>query len=283
MKQDCVTWEQALKNARTRLRTESEDAFLLLEAAGSIKRIDYLLHKEDLIPEEVLHRFESYVSMREAHIPLQYITGYQDFMGLLIAVTADVLIPRLDTEVLAEMVIKEADSKKVLDLCTGSGCLAVSIVKLGRPAYVAASDISEAALAIARQNAAVNQAEVQFIKSDMFENIEGRFDFIVSNPPYIPTAEINELMQEVKDHEPHLALDGREDGLHFYRIIAEQSKNYLNCGGKLFLEIGCEQADQVKALLKADYYNIKVYKDLAGLDRIVTAESKCAKEAQDGE
>ncbi len=275
MKQNSITWEQALSDARTRLEEAPDEAWVLLEYAGNITRLEYILHCKEEIPADVLCRFKDSIRQREAHIPLQYITGCQEFMGIPIEVSPAVLIPRQDTEILAELVIKEAKGKNVLDLCTGSGCLAVSIAKLGETKKMTAVDISQAALALAEKNAALQKTDIQFIKSNMFQNVIERYDIIVSNPPYIPTKEIEELMPEVRDHEPHLALDGTDDGLYFYRIIAEQAGDCLNNGGKLFLEIGCDQAEQVSSLLEAKgFYDIKIHKDLAGLDRVIIATAK---------
>ena len=159
---------------------------------------------------------------------------------------------------------------RLLDLCTGSGCIAISLKKLGGYSYVAASDYMEAALNAARDNSKANGADIDFIHSDMFASIEGRYDVIVSNPPYIPSKDINELQPEVKDYDPMTALDGGSDGLDFYRIIAEQAGARLNPHGRLYLEIGCDQAEDVCSLLKDNgFCNIEVLKDLNDKDRVV--------------
>ena len=209
-------------------------------------------------------------------------------MGFELEVTPDVLIPRPETELLAERVIQACEAKDVLDLCTGSGCIAIAVRLLGNAKTVSASDISEEALAVAKKNAKLHNAEIAFREGDLFEawsscsamekttvetgNSTRKFDIIVSNPPYIPTAEIAGLMPEVREYEPLLALDGTEDGLLFYRRIAAECKEYLNPGGKVFLEIGCEQGRAVAELFrKAGFSNVQVYQDYAGLDRMVEA------------
>ena len=190
-------------------------------------------------------------------------------------VTPDVLIPRPETEILCENAVNMIRFElkgTVLDLCTGSGCIAVSVAKYTR-ARVTAADISTDALDIARENAAKNMVRIDFVESDMFENINGSFDIITSNPPYIPTRELQELMPDVKDYEPRIALNGGADGLKFYRKIAQNAPSHLNPGGALILEIGCDQADGVTEMLsqKGGFNNIRTIKDYAGLDRVIIA------------
>lgn len=220
--------------------------------------------------------YEKYMELidkRATHVPLQYITGHQEFMGLDFMVSPAVLIPRQDTEILVEEVEKVCAGKSVLDMCTGSGCIIISLKKRGQIKSAAAADISEEALAVAKINAAKNEADISFIHSNMFTHIEEKYDIIVSNPPYIETEVIKGLMPEVRDFEPLGALDGDEDGLKFYRILAKESKNHLTQNGMLFLEIGCEQAKDVSELLAENgFENIRVVKDYAGLDRVVTAQ-----------
>jgi release factor glutamine methyltransferase len=195
-------------------------------------------------------------------------------MGLSFDVSKDVLIPRQDTEVLVQEILKAAEGKDVLDMCTGSGCIIISLAKLGRIHRGIGVDISIEALSIARKNAKKLQADVSFIHSNLFDQVEGQFDIIVSNPPYIPTSDINDLMEEVKNHEPIIALDGEEDGLHFYRTIVNQLSSYLKPSGYVFFEIGYNQGETVSRILEEHgFRNIKVIKDLAGLDRVVSGQS----------
>ncbi len=216
--------------------------------------------------------FRAMLAKRMNHVPVQYMIGEQEFCGLRFLVRPGVLIPRPETELLAEAVFKDASGKRVLDLCTGSGCIAVTVAKLGSPAIVAASDYSEDALAVAKENAKQLDAKVTFFHGDLFENVEGSYDIIVSNPPYIKSSVIEELMPEVRDFEPRMALDGRSDGLLFYRRIGADAKEYLTPGGRLMFEIGYDQGEEVAGLLRDEgYEQIEVKKDYAGLDRMVFA------------
>lgn len=249
------------------------DAWYLLEQVSGLTRAEYFLHQEEEMEEEAYIELERLLKLRMNHIPLQQITGNQEFMGLPFRVNEHVLIPRQDTEILVEEVLKVSKDKSVLDMCTGSGCIIISIAKLGKIKVAVAADISTEALLVAKENARENEAPVQFVKSDMFEEIHQTFDIIVSNPPYIKTAEIQKLMPEVKEHEPYIALDGDTDGLKFYRIIAEKAGEFLNKDGYLFLEIGYDQGEAVKELLSLNGFNdIRILKDLAGLDRVISAK-----------
>jgi len=205
--------------------------------------------------------------------PLWYIIGDTDFCGYTIKVDERVLIPRPETEEMAMMAVGIAEEgNQVLDLCTGSGALAIAIYKrleeCNRKVKVTAVDISEDALALAKENAEANEADILFIQSDLFKRIRGRFDVIVTNPPYIPTAEIDTLQREVKDYEPHLALDGGADGLDFYRRIAAEAPKYLNRGGTLIMEVGAGQAQEIVKMFRGTSYSM-VVQDFNGFDRYV--------------
>lgn len=246
------------------------DAWYLFEHAFGMGRVDYLLNQEMSAKEESYKAYQNMVTLRCNHIPLQHITGIQEFMGLDFEVNEHVLIPRQDTECLVERVMQYADGKHVLDVCTGSGCIIVSLTKHCSLKSATALDISKEALKVAKRNADQLEAEVNFIESDLFSQITEKYDIIVSNPPYIPTRVIEGLMEEVREHEPMLALDGKEDGLYFYRKITSEAHQYLNPDGMLFFEIGHDQAEAVATLLKDHGFNeVMVEKDLAGLDRIV--------------
>lgn len=224
------------------------------------------------VPKEQEIQFFSLLEERRKHVPVQYIIGEQEFCGLKFWVRPGVLIPRPETELLAEAVFQTCSGKRVLDLCTGSGCIAVTVAKLGNPAFVAASDVSSEALAIAKENAALQEVSVTFFQGDLFECVEGTYDVIVSNPPYIKSKVIETLMPEVRDYEPWLALDGAEDGLYFYCRICKEAKKYLAPGGRLMLEIGHDQGEAVVALLKDEgYTSMEVKQDYAGLDRMIFA------------
>ena len=216
--------------------------------------------------------FEASISQRARHIPLQQILGYTWFMGLRMIVNRHVLIPRQDTEILAETVLNREQEKdiRLLDLCTGSGCLAVSLKKLGDYSYVEASDAYRDALHVAMRNASEQKTEIHFTESDLFDRLTGPYDVIVSNPPYIASGEIAGLAPEVRDHDPLEALDGGADGLTFYRRIAAECPAFLKPGGRIYLEIGYDQAEAVRSLLEeAGFEQLTVIQDLAGLDRVV--------------
>lgn len=251
------------------------DARQLLFFVFSIDANQYLLNQSMPFGEEEEKKVNFYfeaIQKRSEKIPLQYITGEQNFCGLDFYVNENVLIPRLDTEVLVEKILEyEEPGQRVMDMCTGSGCIAITLQKLGG-FQVMAVDISEEALTLARKNAQRNQAQVTFFQSNMFEQLSNtsKVDVIVSNPPYIESKVVDELDDEVKKYEPRLALDGMEDGLHFYHILAREGKRFLNEGGRLYVEIGFDQAEAVKEIFGAQgFLDIQVYKDLAGLDRVV--------------
>ena len=220
-------------------------------------------------------KYLSRIEKRKEHIPLQYIINKQNFYGLDFYVDESVLIPRYDTENIVDRIVKDCKENKclsVLDLCTGSGCIAVSLKKCGFE-KVYAADISDKALAVAKHNAKLNNADIIFLQSDLYENFpkEIRFDIIVSNPPYISTDEIARIEKQVRDFEPKLALDGGRDGLDFYKKIINLSKNFLNNKGRLYLEIGYDQSKDVVDLAKKEGYdNIVIIKDLSGRDRGVS-------------
>ena len=247
------------------------DARLLLEEVCGTDRNDLLVHGDREIAPEQSERYLDFIHRRQKHEPLQQITGYQEFMGLRFKVTPDVLIPRQDTEILVEEVMRYLhDGMHILDMCTGSGCILLSLLKYSNDCEGTGCDISEPALKVAEENAKELSLNASFVQSNLFENISGKYEFIVSNPPYIPTGGIPTLIEEVRDHEPVSALDGREDGLYFYREIVEKAGEYLYPGGMLFFEIGYDQAEKVSSLMReAGYQEVTVCKDLAGLDRVV--------------
>ena len=236
----------------------------------------YILHSGDESDAGVAETFIRLIGYRKKGCPLEYITHYTEFMGLPIYVEPSVLIPRQDTECLVEEALKHSEGKRVLDICTGSGCIAVSIAKLGKPESVTATDKSGEALKVAGINAELNGVDITFFNGDMWEALdtekgtENSFDLITCNPPYIRRGEIPELMREVCEYEPMMALDGGDDGLYFYRKLAERAGHFLSEKGRLIMEIGCDQAEEVSELFRAQgYMNIRVIKDLAGLDRVV--------------
>ncbi len=251
------------------------NAWYLLSEAFDISRATYLLTKDKEAGTEEQERYLGWITTRATRYPLEYILGKQEFMGLLFKVNENVLIPRQDTEILVEGVIKNSQGKKILDMCTGSGCIAVSIAKLGHATEVKAVDISVRALDVAKQNALSNDVKVEFIESNLFEQVSDQYDIIVSNPPYIESEVIGTLMPEVREFEPMLALDGTEDGLYFYREISNAAPRYLTENGEIFFEIGYNQGEAVTNIVRAaGFAYAEVRKDLAGLDRVVYGRLK---------
>lgn len=272
-----MTYREALNLGEKVLETASIveaklDAWLLLEMVCKIDRSFYYLHMEDDLLEEQVSEYEIALKKRAEHVPLQYIVGEMEFMGLKFKVNSSVLIPRQDTETLVEEALKViTPGMRVLDLCTGSGCIIVSILHNVADVEGYATDISKQALNVAKENAKLNGVAVNFERSDLFDNVTGTFDVIVSNPPYIPSLEVVKLMPEVGSFEPLEALDGKEDGLYFYREIIASCKEYLKPEGRILFEIGYDQGEAVRAmLLGAGLKEVRVIKDLAHNDRVVT-------------
>ena len=248
------------------------DARLLLEYICHTDRNALLVHGDSVRSNLEEQFYRMVIEKRAQRIPLQHITGQQEFMGLTFKVNEHVLIPRQDTEILVEEAMRYlSDGMRILDICTGSGCILLSLLKYSNECEGLGVDISDDALAVARENAQNLGLEAEFRHSDLLEKVEGKFDMIVSNPPYIETAVIDTLMPEVREHEPMLALDGREDGLYFYRRIVEQCTSYMTRGARLFFEIGYDQGEAVKdMMIHKGFCEVEIIKDYAGLDRVVT-------------
>ena len=267
------------------------DAFALLEYVTGVSKSDYFFKKSDEISDSCYDRYIELIERRSTRVPLQHITNRQNFFGYDFYVDSNVLIPRQDTEVLIEKILEVIEANfnveissdiNILDMCTGSGCIAITLykelVKRGFNIDATAVDLSKDALAVTEKNVenlvgikALNNT-FHIIESDMFSNISAskKYDIIVSNPPYIPTKDIEMLEPEVRDYDPIMALDGDTDGLRFYRRIIEESSNYLNNNGFIAFEIGYDQGDDVKSLLEEKgYKDIHIYKDLGGLDRVI--------------
>lgn len=258
------------------------DAKLLLFEVFHLDLVHFLmdrlrpLSESDAETQEKMQTYRGMIAKRASRIPLQQILGSQEFMGLEFYVNEHVLIPRQDTETLVELVLQEQQGreKKLLDLCTGSGCIAISLAVKGGYESVTATDLSEEALKVAERNAKTHQKKNIFRQGDLFSALPrteaGTFDIITSNPPYIPTAVIATLEPEVREHEPMMALDGTEDGLRFYRQIAQEAGTWLKPGGAIYLEIGYDQGEAVSGLLReAGFDKVRVVKDLPGKDRVV--------------
>lgn len=260
------------------------DAWLLLEYITGKSRAYYFAHGEECVTNENADRYLKLIHRRADHIPLQHLTHQAFFMGYEFYVDDQVLVPRQDTETLVEAgleCMREKNSPRILDMCTGSGCILLSLLKEIPDAVGTGVDLSHQALEVAKRNAVSLEVtdRAAFIKSDLFSDInrDGEsvpvYDMIISNPPYIPTAEIEELMEEVRLHDPRMALDGMEDGLSFYRTITKQAMRFLTQGGWLLYEIGCSQGEDVKKLLETEGFSkIQIKQDLCGLDRVVLGQ-----------
>ena len=265
------------------------DAWLLLEYTADISRAWYYAHPESEVNEEIVSEYLSLCQKRAEHIPLQHLTHQACFMGYDFYVDERVLVPRQDTEVLAEEALhqlRNMRNPRILDMCTGSGCLLLSLLMELPDATGTGVDISAAALAVAERNRKNLELEKRavLVQSDTFSgdyfqknsgNISLEYDMLISNPPYIATEEIETLMEEVRLHDPRKALDGMEDGLYFYRKITAEAGRYLKPGGWLLYEIGCTQGEAVSTMMKAaGFTGVQIVKDLPGLDRVVLGQKQ---------
>lgn len=271
-----MTYEKCFRKgkaalAKAGIREAELDARLLLEYICQTNRNDLLVHGDREVDAVEERHYSELIAKRAERVPLQHLTGVQEFMGLEFAVNRHVLIPRQDTEILVEEVLKSLqDGSRILDMCTGSGCILISLLHYSNNCEGIGADISREALELAQLNAKKHGSRAQFVQSDLFEQVTGQFDIIVSNPPYIPSNVIETLMPEVREHEPLQALDGCDDGLFFYRQIISDSKDRLNGGGRLYFEIGYDQGEAVCGLMeRAEFKEVSVVKDYAGLDRVV--------------
>ena len=257
------SYKELLEYGKVRLQ-EAEieeyalDAWLLLEYVFQVSRTWYFVHENEMADTEKAEQYLEYIGERSRHVPLQQLTGEAYFYGMKFYVNEDVLIPRQDTEVLVEEVLKLSrtvfpeEKRKhlnILDVCTGSGCILLSLLSNLENAVGTGVDLSEKALNVARINGRNLGIQAEWIHSNLFDKVQGKYDMIVSNPPYIKTSVIGELMDEVKYHEPKMALDGREDGLYFYRAMIREAEEYLNQGGILAFEIGYDQGESVSLLM----------------------------------
>lgn len=259
------------------IENAAHDSFELISDILHIDRSYYFLHAEDEVPSQVYEEYRKRIARRAQHVPLQHITGYTEFWKYRFHVSEHVLIPRQDTEILVEEAIKKImPTSSVLDMCTGSGCIILSLALETHFRKGIGIDLSKEALAVARENKeSLNVKTVEFLESDLFSGLSDelkneKIDVIVSNPPYIRTSVIEGLTEEVRAHDPMMALDGHENGLYFYDAITKQSVNYIKVGGWLIYEIGYDQADAVSEIMQQCGYDcIETIKDLAGLDRVV--------------
>lgn len=257
------------------------DAEYLLAHILGCQRKDLLIYPDRVLKDDEATQFNACVERRGRREPLQYITGEVEFRGLVFRVNRDVLIPRPETELLVDEVFNSVSKKDaaVLDLCTGSGCIAISIAKELADSRVYAADISEGALAVAKENASRHGVgeRITFLTGDLFEaidklDLQARTDVIVSNPPYVSAEEMKELQPEIKDYEPASALFGGEDGLDFYRRIIRESPSFLAPGGLVIMEMGYGQAGRIRELFASEeaFVDVKITDDMAGIGRIIS-------------
>lgn len=279
-----ITYKELLEHGKNQLKQGKIqeyqlDAWLLLEHVFQVSKTWYFVHETEIVDVEKAEQYEALIQRRKNHVPLQQITEEGYFYGVKFYVNQHVLIPRQDTEILVEEVLKlcgslwkqEENHLQILDLCTGSGCILLSLLANLKQAEGTGVDLSLEALEVAKRNARELEIPAKWLHSDLFEQVDRSYDVIVSNPPYIRTSVIEDLMEEVRLHEPRMALDGKEDGLYFYRKIIREAEGYLKPGGILAFEIGYDQGEAVSGLMKNQgYEQIQVVQDLAGLDRCVT-------------
>ena len=234
-----------------------------------INKTDLYLNSKDVLKIEKSDLIEQFILRRTKQEPLQYILGENEFYGCKIKVNSDVLIPRFETELLVEKVLHE-NVCSILEIGTGSGAIAIALAKQMKNVQIEATDISQRALRTARQNAELNNVSINFIQSDIFENIKGKYDIIVSNPPYISKKEYDNLAPEIRDYEPEIALLAKDEGLFYYKKVLENAKDYLTDKGKIYFEIGYDQAEKIKEIAKENGFDeINVFKDLNGFYRIM--------------
>jgi len=264
---------------KNNIENSAYDSFALLSDMLNIDRAYYFSHENEAVLETVYKEYMRRIERRANHIPLQHIIGYTEFWKYKFFVNEYVLVPRQDTELLVEEALKKIDSNStVLDMCTGSGCILISLALETNFIKGIGTDISKEALVIAGKNRESLEAKnVEFLESDLFKKLQGtfnhKFDVIVSNPPYIKTSVIEELDEEVRTYDPMIALDGHDDGLYFYEAITVQSVDFIKTGGWLMYEIGYDQAEPVKKIMRqCGFTNIEIVKDLSGLDRVVIGQ-----------
>jgi len=288
-----TTIHEALKDAEERLKdkacTPLLDAQVILCHVLNEDRLYIIVNRDRILTDEDVYKYNKLIEKRIKGVPVQYLTGRQEFMGLEFCVEEGVLIPRPDTEILIEKILDFVDENtryNIVDIGTGSGAITVSLAQFIKKAYIYSIDISKKALEVAMKNAYNHgvMSRISFLSGDLFEpleniDIKGKVDILVSNPPYIPTEEIERLQVEVSKYEPIIALDGGNDGLDFYRDIIDKAPEYLRKGGFLALEVGHDQARRVIELMeeKDRYVDIQITKDLAGIERVVSAKIQVAR------
>lgn len=268
--QELLDWLIA-QLGKSEITSPKQNAETIISHVLQMKRLDIYLHLEKEISDVQFNTVLKISARRKKHEPLQYILGETEFYGYKIKVSNNVLIPRPETELLVEKIIdNEKNVRNILDIGTGSGAIAIALARNLNDIKIDAVDISETALKIAKQNTQLNNVEINFFQSDIFENVTGKYDLIISNPPYISQTEYELLPKEIKDHEPKSALQADNNGLYFYNKILQNAKEYLTESGKIYFEIGYDQAKKITGIAKENgFSNIQVFKDLNGFDRIM--------------
>lgn len=270
---------EILQMAKSELRDngipnfDSDCEFLLANLMG-IGRCE--LRGDMEITHSIVSQYSELISRRARHEPMDSLIGFTEFMGLKIPFSVYTLSPRQETEIMVDSIVRENcqnHNLRILDMCTGSGCIGLALKK-HLDAEVTLADISDEALKECRYNADINNTKVEIVKSDLFDSISGTFDIIVSNPPYIPSEDINELEKEVLEYDPIISLDGGEDGLDFYRKIIERAPKFLKDDGLIYLEFGVGQSEYIASLMRANFDNIEIVKDYSGLDRYIKGKKK---------
>ena len=261
---------------KNKITSPKQNAETIISHVLKIKQLDIYLQPEKEISETQLNTILEITSRRKMHEPLQYILGETEFYGYKIKVNKSVLIPRPETELLVEKIIdNEKNVRSILDIGTGSGAIVIALAKNLNEMKIDAVDISEAALKIAQQNANLNNVEINFYRSDIYENIIGKYDLIISNPPYISQVEYKLLPKEIREYEPKSALQADNNGLYFYKNILQNAKEHLTKSGKIYFEIGYDQSEKITGIAKkSGFSNIQIFKDLNGFDRIMRIFNK---------
>ena len=278
--------QQALERLREKVSTPLLDSQVILCCVLNVDRLYLIINKDKILTKEETEEYNKLIGKRFQGLPVQYITGSQEFMGLMFHVEEGVLIPRPDTEILIEKVLDRIDVNNrynIVDIGTGSGAISVSLAKFIEGAYIYSIDISRKAIDMGRKNAENNGvgSKISFLNGDLFKPLEktdiiGKVDILVSNPPYIPTEDIEDLQIEVSRYEPRIALDGGIDGLNFYRKIIDGAPKYLKEDGLIALEVGYNQSRKVIDIMgeKGKYIDIQITKDLAGIERVISGRIK---------
>jgi release factor glutamine methyltransferase len=267
---EIINWAADLLTSKDIENPKLDSEYIISYVLG-MSRLELNLHQEDEVAEDDLALIQSMISRRKKNEPLQYIIGETDFYGLTFKVNEHVLIPRPETELLIEKIVKENPvADNILEIGTGSGAIAITLAANIKKTKIMAVDISEEALQIARENAIKNKVNINFCLSDVFENVTGKYDLIVSNPPYISKKEYQYLSHEIREYEPSIAFLADDSGLAFYKKILSSAKDYLTKKGKIYFEIGYNLSESIKKVAKENgFRNIETVKDLNGFDRMM--------------